>query len=77
MKNFVKAMDNLPLIVKIILALPFLDIVWNVVRLCKSIAKSNLLGIILAIISLFAGIPFVWIIDIICILVKNKIWWID
>lgn len=75
--KFCKAMDDLPLIVKIILALPFLDIVWNVYRLVKSISSSNLLGIILAVVLLIVGIPLVWLFDIIMIIIKGKIWWLD
>ena len=70
-------MDNLPLIVKIILALPALDIIWNVVRLLKSVAKNNVVGIVLALILIFVGAPFMWLIDLICILLKGKIWWLD
>ena len=77
MKNFIKAMDNLPVIVKILLALPALDIIWNIVRLCKSIAKHNVLGIVLAIILILPGLAFMWLVDIITICVSGKIWWID
>ena len=70
-------MDNLPLIVKIILALPALDIIWNVVRLLKSVAKNNVVGIVLALVLIFVGAPFMWLIDLLCILFKGKIWWID
>ena len=77
MKDFIKTMDNLPLIVKIILALPALDIIWNVVRLLKSVAKNNVVGIVLALILIFVGAPFMWLIDLICILLKGKIWWLD
>ena len=38
--NFVKAMDNLPFILKLILALPGLDIVWGIYRLVKGVAKK-------------------------------------
>jgi len=77
MKSFVKAMDGLSKIVKIILALPFLDIVWVVYRLIKSISKKNTLGIVLAILLLIFGIPFLWLIDIITIIISNKVLWLD
>ena len=77
MKDFIKTMDNLPLIVKLILALPALDIIWNVVRLLKSVDKNNVVGIVLALILIFVGAPFMWLIDLICILLKGKIWWLD
>jgi len=77
MKSFVKAMDGFSKIVKIILALPFLDIVWVVYRLIKSISKKNTLGIVLAILLLIFGIPFLWLIDIITIIISNKVLWLD
>ncbi len=72
-----KSFDELPLIIKILLALPVLDIVWVVYRLFKSIEKKNNVGIILAIVLIIIGIPFLWIIDIITIATSNKVLWID
>jgi hypothetical protein len=77
MKDFIKTMDNLPWIVKLILCLPALDIVWNIVRLLKSYSKSNMVGLVLAIALLFIGVPFMWLIDLICVFLNGKIWWID
>lgn len=75
--ELIKVMDNLPQWAKIILALPFLDIVWNIYRLLKSISKNNTVGIVVAVIILFVGVPFVWLIDIICIAYNNHVWWLD
>ena len=75
MKDIIKAFDNLPLIVKIILSLPAIAIIWQVYRLIKSISDGNVLGIILAIVLLVAGPAFFWIIDLVCILLKGNIWW--
>ena len=77
MKNFIKAMDNLPFIVKLILAIPALDIIWNIYRLCRSLKKGNLVGIILSVLLITVGLAFMWLIDIICVLLNNKVWWID
>ena len=77
MKNFIKAMDDLPFIVKIILAIPALDIIWNIYRLCRSISKGNLVGIILSVLLLTVGLVFMWLIDVICILLNGKVWWLD
>lgn len=77
MKSFVKAMDDLPLVVKIILALPMIDIVWVVYRLIKSISHENVLGIVLAVLLLVIGIPFLWLIDIITLIINNNVLWID
>lgn len=77
MKDIIKAVDNLPLIVKIILALPGLAVVWAIYRLLRSLDKKNTLGIVLAIVLIFAGPTFFWIIDLICLLLNGKVWWID
>ena len=74
MKDFIKAFDNLPWIVKIILCIPALDIVWNIYRLFRSIEAKNNVGIIISII-LFVCAPFLWLIDLICVILNGKIWW--
>ena len=78
MKQFIKAIDDMPFIVKLLLCLPFLDIVWNIYRICKSADKNNTVGIVLAIVVLLLGsYTVVWLVDLICVLVNKKIWWID
>lgn len=70
-------MDGLDWIVKLILAIPVLDIVWNVYRLVKSVDKGSILGIILAIILILPGATFMWLVDVISIIVFKKVLWID
>ena len=77
MKSFINAMDGLAFWIKVILALPFLDIIWNVYRLIRSIDKGNALGIVLGILLLVIGIPFMWLVDIISLLITGKVLWID
>lgn len=77
MQNIINSFDNLPLIVKIILALPGIDIIWVIYRLIRSIAKENLIGIIIAAVVLIVGFPWLWIVDILCLVGMNKVWWID
>ena len=76
MKNLIKAIEELPWIVKLILCIPMLDIVWTIVRLCRSIVANNTVGIVVAVILFFFA-PFVWLIDLICVILKGKIWWFD
>ena len=77
MKGFIDAMDKLPLLVKVLLAIPMLDIVWVVYRIARSIEKKNTLGIVLGIVMIFIGIPFLWLIDIVTIIINGNVWWID
>lgn len=77
MKGFISTMDNLPLWAKILLAIPMLDIIWVVYRLLKSIDSNNTVGIVLAVVLIVVGIPFLWLIDIISLIVVNKVLWLD
>ena len=77
MKGLVKSFDKLPKLVKVLLALPILDIVWAFYRLARSISKGSLLGIILAIIMIFVCPAIFWIVDIITIILANRVLWID
>ena len=77
MKSIIKTMDNLPKLIKLILAIPALDIIWVLYRLCRSLDKNNMVGVILGVVLIFVGIPFMWLIDILCIFFKDKVWWID
>lgn len=77
MSNLIKTFDDLPLIVKVILCIPMLDIVWSVYKICRSVDKSNVLGIVLGILTIFPGAFFIWIIDLVTLLVNGKVWWLD
>ena len=72
-----KGMEALPLWLKIIIALPMLDIIWMIYRAVRSYRAKNGFGLILAIVFIFIGIPFVWLIDIISLLLKGRVLWID
>lgn len=77
MKNLIRAFDNLPQIVKVILALPVLDIAWAVYRLCKSIDSQNVLGIVLGVLMLIFCPVILWIVDLVTTIVYDKVLWID
>lgn len=77
MKEVIKFFDDAPKIFKLIFALPGLDIAWVIYRICKSLDKGNNLGVILGIVLIIVGIPFVWLLDLICILLDKPIFWLD
>lgn len=77
MQSIINSFDNLPMLIKIILALPGVDIIWVIYRLLRSIIKENLIGIIIAIAVIIIGLPWLWIVDIICLVAIGKVWWID
>ncbi|MBQ8749638.1 MAG: hypothetical protein IJZ29_04150 [Clostridia bacterium] len=66
MKEFVKAIDGLHIILKIILALPVLDgIVYGIYRICNGHVIAGILWI-------FLGASILWIVDIITIILSGK-----
>ncbi len=72
MKELIKQLEALPLLVKIILAIPALDIIWGIYRIVKGVDANNTAAIIIGIVLLF--VPFMWLIDIVMILLKGNVW---
>ena len=70
--NFVKAMDNLPFILKLILALPGLDIAWGIYRLVKGVAKKNLFLTIVGILWIIPGAVICWVVDLITVIINDR-----
>lgn len=67
MKSLVQAFDNLPLILKVLLALPVIDgLAWGIYRICKG-------QVIAGIIWIFIGAAIGWLIDMVCLLIWRKV----
>ena len=67
MKEYVKFIDGLPFIIKLILALPGLDgIIYGIYRIAKGYIIAGLIWI-------FVGTFIAWIIDIYTLLTKGKV----
>lgn len=77
MQEYINAFENLPLVAKIIFALPMLDILWAIYRLCKSLSKQNTVGIVLAVLMLIVCPALFWLVDIITLAFTGKVLWID
>ena len=75
MNDFIKAMEKLPFIVKLILCIPVLDIIWSIWKLCKGIMSGDVLKIILGILTIIPGAAFIWILDIIWMLIYKRPFW--
>lgn len=73
--GYIKWMDENPKWLKIVLALPIINILWEVYRLVKSIEDDNVLGIVLAVILIIFGGFFMWLLDIITLAVNEEILW--
>ena len=72
MKEFIQSLDDLPILVKVILAIPALDIIWGIYRVVSAYDNHNNLGLIISIILLF--VPFMWILDMAMILLRGNVW---
>ena len=73
MKDLIAAFDKLPKIVKIILALPGLDIVWALYRIVKGAVYKNFTTLIAGIVWLLAGWAILWIIDSVSLILKDSL----
>lgn len=71
MKDFLKAVDGLPLIVKVILCIPCIDIFYSICRVLQGAVKNNVLWIVLGILTIFPGAFFMWLLDLIWVLWKG------
>lgn len=76
MKDLIKSFDKLPFIVKIILCIPVLDIAWVIYRIVKSLVAENTLAIVLSIVLVIVGIPWLWLVDMVCMIINKKVWWL-
>ena len=66
-------MDELPLVLKIILAIPMLDIVWAIYRIIKGVAYKNVVTLIAGILWIIPGSVVCWILDIVFLVTTHKL----
>ena len=73
MQDFIKTVNNLPFIVKLLLCIPCVNIFYSICRIINQATKSpvNTLNLVLAILTVVPGAFFVWIIDIIWVISKG------
>jgi len=75
--KFLKWMDNNPKWLKIVLALPMLQILWGVYRVIKAAKAKNILFTIIGILLIIPGAGFMWLLDLITLIIMDKILWIE
>lgn len=63
--GFIEAMNSLPWIVKILLCIPFLDIIWAVYRIIKGVEENRILVLVFGILWIFPGCAICWILDMV------------
>ncbi len=75
-KKYIDWYQGLDKVVKILLCILW-DVPANLYRLAKSAQKDSVLGIVLAILLMIFGGWVLFVIDIVSLVVKDKIYWID
>ncbi len=68
MKEFLNQVNGLPLIVKLILCIPCIEIFYGICRVVNGVCKNDVLWIVLAILTIVPGAFFMWILDVIWVL---------
>ena len=75
-KKYLDWYNGLDKIVKVILCLLW-DVPSNLVRLAQSALKKSVLGIVLAIVLMIFGGWLLFVLDIVSLALKDRIYWID
>jgi len=73
--GFIKWMDNLPQVAKIIIAvIPFCDVLWLIYRIIKDVTGNAMIPLILDIVGVFVpvGTFICWVMDIIDTITANR-----
>ena len=71
MKSLIKQVNSLPLLIKLLLCIPAVEIFYGICRVINGIVKNNVLWIVLAILTIVPGAFFMWVLDVIWVLWKG------
>ena len=71
MKGFIKSVNSLPLIVKLLLCIPVVEIFYGICRIINQAAKKNILLVIVSILLIIPGAAWMWLVDLILICVTK------
>ena len=71
--GYVKWMDQLSKVLKIVFCIFYLDLTWMVYRIIKAFqAKNTTMAIVWIVIAVFLGWIW-WIVDLICVITQDKV----
>ena len=68
MKSFIKTENRWPLIVKLLLCIPVVEIFYGICRIINQASKGNILLLIVAILTVVPGAAFMWLLDLVWVL---------
>lgn len=75
-KNYIEKYEALDKWIKIVLCLLW-DIPSNLYRFSKSALKDSVIGMVLAVVIAIFGGWVLFVVDILCLVLQNKLYWID
>lgn len=64
MRDFIKTVNGWPLIVKLLLCIPVVEIFYGICRIINQAAKKNILLLVVAILTVVPGAAFMWLVDL-------------
>ena len=71
MRDFIKTVNKLPLIVKLLLCIPVVEIFYGICRIINQAARKDILLLIVAILTVIPGAAFMWLVDLVCVLLRG------
>ena len=71
--RFIKTIDNLPWILKLLLCLPIVDIVWGLYRIVKGTIKKDTTLIVAGAVWILLGGVILWLVDLVSIIMWKDI----
>lgn len=69
MKEFINTVNNWPLIVKLLLCIPMVEIFYSICRVINGVARKDVLWTVLGVLTIIPGAFFMWLVDLIWVLV--------
>ena len=77
MKEFLQKVHELPLIAKLLLCIPFVEIFYGVCRIVNSVVKNDVTRIVIAILTIFPFAFIMWLVDLIFVIWKGDAFLLD
>ncbi len=73
MNDFIKQVNEFPLIVKLLLCIPMVEIFYGICRIINQATKQpvDALYLVLAILTVIPGAFFMWAVDLVCVLMNG------
>lgn len=70
-ERFFEGGRRLPLLAKVILCIPVLEIFYGICRVVNGVVKNDVVWIVLAVLTIIPGAFFMWILDLVWVLWKG------